>query len=103
MSQDNGERRNLSVFTYSFIFICVVLVTILFVKEINVSSDFEDILYQKSLQDTVEQENKYYINKIKDEYGINIIYGNDEKNFINSINAQPQYDINIANNNIKII
>ena len=50
MSQDNGERRNLSVFTYSFIFICVVLVTILFVKEINVSSDFEDILYQSDEQ-----------------------------------------------------
>ena len=103
MSQDNLKRRNLSVFTYSFIFICVVLVTILFVKELNISSDFEDILYQKNIEDTVEQENKYYINKIKDEYGINIVYGNDEKSFINSINAQPQYDINIVNNNIKII
>ena len=46
---------------------------------------------------------KYYINKIKNDYGIIIEYGEDAKSFLSSVNANVQNDINIVNNNIKII
>ena len=48
MQKDNTNARKLSVFTYLIILICVVAITILFVKELNISPGFEEILYQRS-------------------------------------------------------
>lgn len=103
MQKDNTNSRKLSVFTYLIILMCVVAITILFVKELNISPGFEEILYQKDIQSNVELENKYYLKKIKDEYGINITFGESEKSFLTSVDANVQYDINIVNNNIKTI
>lgn len=103
MQKDNTNARKLSVFTYSLILTCVVAITILFVKELNISPGIEEILYQKDIESNVELENKYYIKKIKDEYGINITFGESEKSFLTSVDANVQYDINIVNNNIKTI
>jgi hypothetical protein len=97
------RKRKLSVFSYFFIFVFIVILTVLTVKELDISSGIEEILYQKDINSNVEQENKYYINKIKNEYGIVIGYGEEEKSFLSSVNANAQYDINIVNNNIKII
>ncbi len=97
------KKRKLSIFTYFIIFVFIVGLTVLTVKELDISSGLEEILYQKDVISNVEQENKYYINKIKKEYGIIIGYGEDEKSFLSSVNANIQYDVNIVNNNIKII
>lgn len=97
------RKRKLSIFTYIIIFSVIVGITILTVKELDISSGVEEILYQKDVKSNVEQENKYYINKIKNEYGIIIGYGEEEKSFLNSVDANIQYDINIVNNNVKII
>ncbi len=97
------KERKLSVFTYFFILLCVVFVTILVFKELHIKEDFEEILYQKDIAGNVEQENKYYINKIKDEYGIIINYGESSKNFLSSADANIQYDENIINNNLKMM
>ena len=103
MQKENIGRRKLSVFTYFFILLCVISITVLVVREINLNIGFDDILYQKDVDSSVRQENKYYINKIKDEYGITVSFGEEEKSFADSVNANIQYDENIANNNIKII
>ncbi len=103
MQKENINARKLSVFTYFFILSCVVGITILFVKELNISSGFDEILYQKDIQSNVEQENKYYIKKIKDEYGIIVTFGESEKGFLSAVDANIQYDEFIANNNIKSI
>lgn len=97
------KKEKLSIFTYFFIFSCIVGITVLVYNELDISNGFEEILYQKNIESNVEQENKYYINKIKNEYGIIIGYGEEEKSFISSVDANIQYDLNIANNNIKII
>ncbi len=97
------NKRKLSVFTYFFILLCVIIVSILFVKELNIASDFEEILYQKDLVSNVEQENKYYIKKIKDEFGINVAYGDKDKNLLSQVDANVENDINIVNNNLKKI
>lgn len=103
MRKSLAVRRKLSVFTYTFILSCVVLVTVLFFKELNLTSDFEEILYQRDIESNVIQENKFYIKKIKEEYGINIVYGDTAKNFMPQVDANSQDDNNIANNNIKAI
>ena len=103
MQKENIGRRKLSVFTYFFILLCVISITVLVVREINLNIGFDDILYQKDVDSSVRQENKYYINKIKDEYGITVSFGEEQKSFADSVNANIQYDENIANNNIKII
>ena len=98
------KERKLSVFTYFFILSCVVIVTILVLKELGLVEGFEEIRYQKEVEPgSVEEENKYYIKKIKDEYGINISYGENSKNFVSNIDANNLYDENIVNNNIKIV
>ncbi|MBO5476594.1 MAG: hypothetical protein J6A15_02420 [Clostridia bacterium] len=103
MQKDNTNARKLSVFTYFLILSCVVAITILFVKELNISPGFEEILYQKDIESNVELENRYYIKKIKEEYGINITFGESEKSFLTSVDASVQNDINIVNNNLKTI
>lgn len=97
------RKDKLSIFTYFLIFSFIVGVTSLTINELDISSGFEEILYQKDTKSSVEQENKYYINKIKNEYGIIIGYGEEEKSFLSSVNANIQRDENIVNNNIKII
>ena len=103
MQRKAVRKEKLSIFTYFLIFSCFVGITILLYKELNISNGFEEILYQKNIESNVEQENKYYINKIKNDYGIIIEYGEDAKSFLSSVNANVQNDINIVNNNIKII
>ena len=103
MQRKAVTKEKLSIFTYFLIFSCFVGITILLYKELNISNGFEEILYQKNIESNVEQENKYYINKIKNDYGIIIEYGEDAKSFLSSVNANVQNDINIVNNNIKII
>ncbi len=103
MQRKGLRKKKLSVFTYFFIFFCIVGISLLFLKELNISDGLEEILYQKEAISSVEQENKFYISKIKNEYGIVIEYGDSEKVFVNSVNANVQYDENIVNNNLKII
>lgn len=103
MQRKAVRKEKLSIFTYFLIFSCFVGITILLYKELNISNGFEEILYQKNVESNVEQENKYYINKIKNDYGIIVEYGEDAKSFLSSVNANIQSDINIVNNNIKII
>lgn len=97
------RKRKLSVFTYFAIFVFIAGLTVLTIKELDITSGLEEILYQKDVISNIEQENKYYINKIKKEYGITIGYGEEEKSFLSSVNANVQEDLNIVNNNIKII
>lgn len=103
MQKDNISRRKLSIFTYFFILSCVVGITILLIKELNIGYGFNEILYQKDIESEINDENKYYISKIKEEYGITISYGERDRIFLSSVNANVQDNSNIANNNIKTI
>lgn len=97
------RRGKLSVFTYCIIFALMVGVTVLTLRELNIRSGMDEVLYQKDIGSNVQSENRYYISKIKNEYGISIGYGESEKNFLNSVNANIQEDEYIVNNNIKAI
>ena len=62
-----------------------------------------NIVSKKRQDINIEAENKMYIKNIKEEYGIKIKYGEDIIDFTEKVDALPQYDINIINNNLKII
>jgi len=100
------KAKKLSIFTYLIILSCLILITVLVFREFGIISYREfsnDILYQKDVDYKVEQENKNYVKKIKNEYGITILYGESEVNFLKSVDANVQYDENIVNNNLKLI
>lgn len=102
MERVGSSRRKLSVFTYFFILICVIGITALLFKEVE-NTEFTDVLYQTNASGSVEEESKYYIKKIKEEYGISINYGEQSKTYLLAVNANPQFDEVIVNNNIKIL
>ena len=97
MSRGYIRERKLSIFTYFFILSCVILSTVFVFKELGLTESLEEILYQKD----IELENKYYIKKIKDDYGINVTYGRNSENFVSAVDANVQYDEIIINNNLK--
>ena len=97
------RRGKLSVFSYFIIFVLIVGITSLTIKELDINPGIEEVLYQKDTTSNIRTENRYYINKIKKEYGIVIGYGESEKNFLNSVNANIQENDFVINNNIKII
>ena len=101
MSRGYIRERKLSIFTYFFILSCVILSTVFVFKELGLTESLEEILYQKDISGDIELENKYYIKKIKDDYGINVTYGRNSENFVSAVDANVQYDEIIINNNLK--
>lgn len=97
------RRGKLSVFSYFIIFVLIIGITAITLKELNVNSPIGEVLYQKDITSNTQTENRYYINKIKKDFGIVIEYGENEKNVLNSVNANVQEDEFVVNNNLKII
>lgn len=110
---EKSSKRRLSIITDIIIF-CIILAVLFpifshFSKSVNDMEISKDILVQDSLisgernEKNVEAENKMYIKNIKEEYGIKIRYGKDIEEFVKKVNASPQYDVYIINNNLRII
>ena len=51
------RKRKLSVFTYFIIFVFMAGLTVLTIKELDIASGLEEILYQKDVISSIEQEN----------------------------------------------
>ena len=97
------RRGKLSVFSYFIIFVLIIGITAVTLKELNINSPIGEVLYQKDIATNTQTENRYYINKIKKDFGIVVEYGENEKNILNSVNANVQEDEFVVNNNLKII
>lgn len=110
---EKSSKRRLSIITDIIIFFIILAVTFPifnhFYKSQNDVNDGKDILVQDNLisgernEKNVEAENKMYIKNIKEEYGIKVRYGKDIEEFAKNVNATPQYDVYILNNNLRII
>ena len=97
------RRGKLSVFSCFIIFVLIIGITAVTLKELNINSPIGEVLYQKDIATNTQTENRYYINKIKKDFGIVVEYGENEKNILNSVNANVQEDEFVVNNNLKII
>ncbi len=104
------QRRRLSLITDFIIFLIFTLIVICVLKIFgmtdnvygNQSSDDSAALISDS-DENIDDQNKMYIAKIKKDYGIIIQYGDNVKSFTDKVDANPQYDIYILNNNLKKI
>src|SRR5574344_1268467 len=103
---ESNYRKKISLISLTIIFLIVILITILLLKNTNLNlANNEDILNLKTI-DTPENiaskkaEIKSYVSDIKEVYGINVIYGADTINYASNVNATPQNDLNIIDNNI---
>lgn len=112
---DKVQKRRMSIITEIAIFFIITSITVYifnyyYKSKVNynyyIDNDklsLSNIVSKKRQNVNIEAENKMYIKNIKDEYGIKIKYGDDILDFTEKVDALPQYDINIINNNLKII
>lgn len=106
MEQKKGQNR-LSIISEIAIFLGIVLITILVLKELNITEqqsyiDTSQVLYQDNIEKLI-QENKNDIKYLKKEYGIMLYYGEDVKNFATKMDAVEQYDTKIIHQNLQVI
>lgn len=93
------NKRKMSIISEFVIFLIFVLITVIILnKNQNSSNNINNNSYED-----IAFENKMYIKSIKDNYGINIISGNDSKDLCMNVDANVQYNINILNSNLKTI
>ena len=106
MMGEINQKRKISFITEFILFLFIVLITILLLKQLNISELLEEssnlAMYAQSDTD-IRKENESYIKKIKDEYSINIKYGKDTEDYMGKIEGNAQYNEAIINNNIKLI
>ena len=110
---EKSSKRRVSIITEIILFLVVLAIFVSLFnqffksdKVINeIANNFveENLLIEKREEKDIEAENKMYIKNIKEEYGIRIRYGKDIEEFVEKVNAISQYDINILNNNLRII
>ena len=106
-SNKSNDKKRLSIITDILILIPFIVATLILLHSFDISKYFENeeedlLLLQKSSL-TVEDENTVYINRIRKEYGITVMYGKQAEPFATRLEAVSQYDENILNNNLKII
>lgn len=107
MCEENQNKKS-SLISVIIIFLLLIFVSIFFIKKIGMSND---LTYQLSLVDieneeyiaTKKTEINSYITELNDLYGINVIYGEDTINYANKVDATVATDLNIINNNLKIL
>lgn len=100
------QKRRISFITELILFLFIVLITILLLKQLNISEIEANTsnlpLYSQSSNE-LEKENENYIKIIREEYGIDIKYGKSTQDYMDKIDGNVQYDEGIINNNIRII
>ncbi len=103
----NMNTKKLSIITDTIFFLFVILIFVLLVQKLDLPSynEYEETMAQfnKGNFKSVEEENEVYIKKIKNDYGITVLYGSDIKDYAASVNAVEQYNEDIVNNNLKKI
>lgn len=102
------QERRLSLITDIVIFLLLSFSAFLLLnifKEIFLSYSLEsdNLVEVSSTQDLIEFENIEYVNKIKNEFFINVKYGNSQKDVAKSVGANVQTSSPIINNNLKLI
>lgn len=101
------NKKRLSIITDIMLLIPIVIATVLVIKTVKIpvlESDSTEVLsLASSNNSTIELENEEYIEKINNEFGINVMYGKKVVPFANRLDAVAQFDENIVNNNLKII
>ena len=111
MSQEVQKRRRLSLITDFIIFIIFLSLVLGAIKLFNLTDEQEEqdetiseqISPLANLYTDVSDENNLFVQKIKNEYGITVEYGENTKNYVDKVSATIQNSAEIINSNIKNI
>lgn len=107
MGEETQEKKA-SLISVVIIFLMLILITIFVIKKLDAKNDYTQNL---SLVNTDSEEyiaNKKleinsYIDSLNELYGINVLYGENTINYANKVDATVETDLNIVNNNLKVL
>ena len=106
-SKLNKETKRLSIITDLVLLLPLIIATLIVIKSFDVPNIYDttatEVLSLEIKNLSVEEENEIYIQKIKKEFGINVVYGKSVEVFASRLEAVAQYDEYIINNNLKIL
>lgn len=106
--EEEVHKKKASLISVVILFLILILITILFIKKLEAPDiDSENL----SLVDTDSKEYiaskkmeiNSYITSLNELYGINVLYGEDTINYANKVDATVETDLNIVNNNVKVL
>ena len=106
--EEEVHKKKASLISVVILFLILILITILFIKKLEAPDINSESL---SLVDTDSKEYiaskkmeiDSYISSLNELYGINVLYGEDTINYANKVDATVETDINIVNNNVKVL
>ena len=105
-SKLNKETKRLSIITDLVLLLPLIIATLIVIKSVDIPEldiPSTEVLSLETYNQSVEEENEVHIKRIKDEFGINVMYGKSVEVFANRLDAVAQYDEYIINNNLKIL
>ncbi len=111
MSEQNSlehksEHKRLSIITDILLLIPFVVATFIFLKSVKIPLNNEassEVLSLETEVLSIEDENELLIRNIKNDFGINVLYGKDVAPFAKRLEATEQDNKYIINNNLKVI
>lgn len=106
--EEEVHKKKASLISVVILFLILILITILFIKKLDTPDINSESL---SLVDTDSKEYiaskkieiNSYITSLNELYGINVLYGEDTINYANKVDATVETDLNIVNNNVKVL
>lgn len=106
--EEEVHKKKASLISVVILFLILILITILFIKKLETPDINSESL---SLVDTDSKEYiaskkmeiDSYISSLNELYGINVLYGEDTINYANKVDATVETDLNIVNNNVKVL
>lgn len=106
--EEELHKKKASLISVVILFLILILITILFIKKLEAPDINSESL---SLVDTDSKEYiaskkmeiDSYISSLNELYGINVLYGEDTINYANKVDATVETDLNIVNNNVKVL
>lgn len=106
--EEEVHKKKASLISVVILFLILILITILFIKNLEAPDINSESL---SLVDTDSKEYiaskkmeiDSYISSLNELYGINVLYGEDTINYANKVDATVETDLNIVNNNVKVL
>lgn len=106
--EEEVHKKKASLISVVILFLILILITILFIKKLEapdinseslslVNADSKEYIASKKM------EIDSYISSLNELYGINVLYGEDTINYANKVDATVETDLNIVNNNVKVL
>ncbi len=106
--EEEVHKKKASLISVVILFLILILITILFIKKLEapdinseslslVDNDSKEYIASKKM------EIDSYISSLNELYGINVLYGEDTINYANKVDATVETDLNIVNNNVKVL